>query len=96
MSAEGKKKRGLSGQANAKSIPFRYGGRPANYSTTLGHAVSRCGNGSRLVQAMVLGIRLPGFSPSEQLLQKTEEAMGRCTSSLLTYEAATPYRRAAE
>lgn len=32
MSAEGKKKRGISGMAKAQTAPFRLGGRPCDYS----------------------------------------------------------------
>lgn len=84
MSAEGKKKRGEAGQSNAKNIPFRYGGRPCNYSTKIGNPTwSLCGAGSRLVQAMALGVHLPNFAPSDYLLRKTDAAMARCTSPWL-------------
>jgi hypothetical protein len=98
MSAEGKKKRGLSGQANAKTVPFRYGGKPCNYSVTIGHpAWSPRGAGSKLVQAMALGVRLSGFNPSQQLLNKTDAAMARCTHpALAADDEPVGYARAAE
>lgn len=79
------KKRGESGKSNAENIAFRYGGRPCNYGTATGNPTwSPCGAGSRLVQAMTLAVTLPGFNPSESLMRKTDAAMQRCTSSILT------------
>lgn len=49
MSAEGKKKRGVSGAANAKAIPFRYTGggvHPGHLAATMravGGLVEKCG-----------------------------------------------------
>lgn len=49
MSAEGKKKRGISGAANGKSIPFRYSGGgvyPRHQATIMraaGNMAERCG-----------------------------------------------------
>lgn len=84
MSAEGKKKRGISGQANAKNIAFRYGGRPANYSVTLGNPTSKHGAGSLLVRAMALGDLLtrmghPSGPISGPMVTRVEAAMDRCT-----------------
>jgi hypothetical protein len=82
MSAEGKKKRGESGMSNAKNIPFRYGGNPCDYSITPRFCVSRYGNGSLLVRAMILGDMLAhrfGCSISTTQALRTEDAMRRCT-----------------
>lgn len=84
MSAEGKKKRGESGQSNAKNIPFRYGGSKCNFSTAIGNTNHPRGAGSKLVQAMMLGAHLPGFFASERLLKHTDAAMANCTSPYLT------------
>lgn len=85
MSAEGKKKRGEAGKSNAASIPFRYHGRkPPRYNdTSIGASQHPCGAGSRLVNAMRLGICLPNFSASERLMRMTDEAMVRCGSKAL-------------
>lgn len=85
MSAEGKKKRGESGKSNAKNIPWRYHGRyPKGYfDKPVGRSDHPCGAGSRLVAAMILGIRLPGFSPSDVLLARTDAAMERMTSRVV-------------
>ena len=86
MSAEGKKKRGEAGISNAKSIPFRYNGYPRGYtlSTRTNRTNHKAGAGSRLVQAMALGIRLPGYKDNPILLSRTDEAMSRCTHPMLT------------
>lgn len=84
MSAEGKKKRGISGLANAKNIPFRNGGSKCDLSTRIGHTNSKYGAGSKLVQAMGLGAMLPSFNTSQRLLDLTDNAMGRCTHPMLT------------
>lgn len=82
--AKKSEKRGESGASNAKLIPFRYGGSRCNYSTLTGNPTfSPRGAGSQLVQAMALGILLPNFNPSENLLRKTDAAMENCTSPLL-------------
>ena len=60
MSAEGKKKHGMSGMSNAKNIPFRYGGSHCDYSENRrpGAAAHPRWAGSRLVQAFTLGALL--------------------------------------
>lgn len=84
MSAEGKKKRGISGAANAKSIPFRYGGKPCNYSLALGAPRWHLyGAGSRLVNACRLAQALK-YPLTEPLDRVASNAMGRCTSPELT------------
>mgnify|MGYP001561472333 CR=1 FL=1 len=82
MSSESKKKRGESGVSNAASTPFRGNGRrPARYfDNSLGVSYHPCGAGSALVNAMRLGCILPGFDPSQRLLDMTDAAMARCTS----------------
>lgn len=77
-------KRGESGKSHAASISFRNGGRPCNYGTVIGNPASERGAGSLLVRAMTLAVRLPNFNPSENLLRKTDAAMRKCTSPLLT------------
>jgi hypothetical protein len=86
MSAEGKKKRGLSGQSNAKSIAFRYGGSKCDYS--IGYRPGAASHprwaGSKLVQAFTLGTvlskRYP-FKVSQRLAVHVDAAMGICTAS---------------
>lgn len=84
MSAEGKKKRGISGQANARNIPFRYHGYPHkiagtnwNYSlsTALGATDHPRMAGSKLLHAMNLARRLPGFQASDRLYRATDAAI---------------------
>lgn len=84
MSAEGKKKRGESGKKNAENIPFRYGGKPCDYSTAMRNPSHPRGSGSLLVRAMALGVKLPGFSASERLVKMTDLAMANCTHPDLT------------
>jgi hypothetical protein len=97
MSSEGKKKRGESGQSNAKNIAFRYGGRTFRYEGFTGlncdysieprSASSRCGAGSLLVRAMALGDLLSVKHPapiSVSSALKTEQAMLRCTHPSLS------------
>lgn len=74
MSAEGKKKRGESGVSNARNISFRYHGYPRNYSlsTAIGRSDHPRMNGSRFLQAMILGARLPGFHPSERMVRAAD------------------------
>lgn len=83
MSAEGKKKRGEAGQSNAEAIPFRYHGRkPPQYNDNrIGRTDVR--GTSKMVQAVMLGSKLPGFNPSQRLVKMTEDAMDRCTHPLL-------------
>lgn len=79
MSAEGKKKRGVSGVSNARNIPFRYGGRPSNLSTAIGHTVHPRLGGSRFLNAMILGALLPGFFASERAYNAADACMDHCT-----------------
>lgn len=82
--AKPSEKRGESGASNAKNVAFRYGGSKCNLSTLTGNpAWSPRGAGSKLVQAMSLGVLLPNFEPSDRLVKKTDAAMARCTSELL-------------
>lgn len=69
MSAEGKKKRGVSGATNAKSVPFRYNGYPRNYTLSERHGPTRHPRlgGTKFLTAMVWGAALPGYSPSERM-----------------------------
>lgn len=86
MSAEGKKKRGESGLSNAKTIPFRYGGRPCNYDTKTYRSNHPRGAGSRLVSTVLFGSFLSENykeSLSEVLLRRVENAAGSCTHELL-------------
>lgn len=75
MSAEGKKKRGESGKKNAENIPFRYGGKPCDYSTRIGHTTHPRLGGSRMLQAMKLGAKLPGFFASHRLYSAADETI---------------------
>lgn len=77
MSAEGKKKRGVSGATNAKNIPFRYHGYPKGY--TLSTAVGRSQHfaGARFLHAMILGAKLPGFAPSDRMYRAADEVIER-------------------
>lgn len=75
MSAEGKKKRGISGATNAKSIAFRYGGKPSNLSLKHGHTTHPRLGGSKMFYAMVLGALLPGFNPSDRLVRAADNFM---------------------
>lgn len=79
MSAEGKKKRGESGQSNAKNIPFRNGGRPCNYSTHLGATTHPRLGGALFLSAMALAARLPGFNPSQRMLNAADLCMDHCS-----------------
>jgi hypothetical protein len=72
MSAEGKKKHGESGVSNAKNIPFRYGGHPSNLSLATGATSHPRLGGSRFLQAMILGARLPGFAPSDRMYRAAD------------------------
>lgn len=85
MSAEGKKKRGISGMSNAQNIPFRYGGSKCNLDTKTRSTNSPYGAGSKLVQAMALEAMLTGQKHfTERLLKWTDASMERCTHPLLT------------
>jgi len=75
MSAEGKKKRGESGVANAKHIAFRYGGNKCDLSTRIGATTHPRLAGSRMLQAMKLGVKLPGFFASHRLYSAADETI---------------------
>lgn len=79
MSAEGKKKRGVSGATNAKNIPFRYHGYPRGYtvSTALGGSDHPCMGGSRYLAAMVLGAKLPNYFRSDRMMRAAYNAAER-------------------
>jgi hypothetical protein len=84
MSAEGKKKRGESGQSNAKNIAFRYGGSHCDYSIGRrpGAEAHPRWNGSKLVQAFQLGAMLKpkhDFNMSGVLAGKIDNALRNCT-----------------
>jgi len=86
MSAEGKKKRGISGQANAKEQPFRLGGKPCDYSLgrRLGAAAHPRWAGSKLVSAFTLGAALSNkypFDLSPILAERVNAALARCTKA---------------
>ena len=85
MSAEGKKKRGESGVANARNIAFRYGGSKCDLSTRIGSTTHPRLAGSRLVQAMVAAsaIGAQQLSISSRLIDATQAAMDNCTHRLL-------------
>lgn len=81
MSAEGKKKRGVSGQTNAKNIPFRYKGYPRGYtlSTNIGRTNHPRMAGARLLHAMEFAVLLPGFNPSDHLVRVTDVVIEHIT-----------------
>jgi hypothetical protein len=75
MSAEGKKKRGEAGQANARNIPFRYGGAKCDLSTRIGSTTHPRLGGSRMLVAMKMGALLPGFFASHRLYMAADETI---------------------
>ena len=77
MSAEGKKKRGVSGATNAKSIPFRYHGYPKGYSVSTAIGRSDKFAGAKFLNAMILGAKLPGFTASDRMYRAADEAIER-------------------
>lgn len=77
MSAESKKKRGISGAANAKSIAFRYHGAPKGYSLSTHIGGTMQFAGARFLHAMILGATLPGYRRSNRMLIAADEAMTR-------------------
>lgn len=84
MSAEGKKKRGASGLSNAKTQPFRLGGRPCDYfvGRRPGAAAHPRWAGTRLVSAFALGAAIAKRYPMEvstNLAAHVDAAMARCT-----------------
>lgn len=83
MSAEGKKKRGVSGASNAKNIPFRYGGSKCNLSLAHGHTVHPRLGGRLFLGAMILGSSLPGFNPSERMYKAADLCMDHCPKTSL-------------
>lgn len=78
MSADGKKKRGISGVSNAQNIAFRYGGRPSNFSLAIGHTTHPRLGGSLFLNAMILGQMLPGFNPSERMVKAADGCIEVC------------------
>lgn len=75
MSAEGKKKRGISGQSNARNIPFRYGGKPSNLSTRIGGTNHPRLGGSKFLYAMIFGRYLPNFTASDRAFKAADEVI---------------------
>jgi hypothetical protein len=75
MSAEGKKKRGESGQSNAKTIAFRYGGKPSDLSLRIGSTTHPRMGGSRMLNALGLAYQVFGYEPSERLLRAADEVI---------------------
>lgn len=75
MSAEGKKKRGESGQANAKNIPFRNGGRACDLSLRIGSTVHPRMGGSRMLHTLGFVYQVFGYEPSERLLRAADEVI---------------------
>jgi hypothetical protein len=89
MSAEGKKKRGITGASNAKNIPFRYGGSKCILSTRIGATTHPRLAGSRLVNAAIYGLVVAKLGlgktyESERMNRALDNAMANCTSPILT------------
>jgi len=79
MSAEGKKKRGESGIANARNIAFRYGGSKCDLSLRVGSTNHPRLAGARFLSAMALGAGLPGFIATARAYKALDEAIDNCT-----------------
>jgi hypothetical protein len=81
VSAEGKKKRGESGQSNAKNISFRYGGSKCDFSTRIGTPIHPRKAGARFLSAMALGAMLPGFDKvvTRGMIAAADLCMDHCT-----------------
>lgn len=75
MSSEGKKKRGESGQANAKNNAFRSGGKPFDPSLRVGATSHPRMGGSRMLNALGLAYQVYGYEPSERLLRAADAVM---------------------
>ena len=75
MSAEGKKKRGESGQANAKNIAFRGGGRSCDLSLRISSTNHPRMGGSKMLNALGLAYQVFGYEPSERLLRAADETI---------------------
>ncbi len=72
MSAEGKKKRGESGQANAKNIAFRNGGKVCDLSLRVGSTNHPRMGGAKMLNALRLAWEIFGHEPSERLLRAAD------------------------
>lgn len=89
MSQEGKKKRGESGQSNAKNISFRNGGRPSNLSVKIGASDHPRLAGAAMLHTLELAQRLPGFNPSPRM----ERAVDAVIDHLVARHRNTRYGR---
>lgn len=79
MSAESKKKRGISGMENAKHIAFRNGGSKCNFSTHIGSTTHPRLGGAKFLSAMALGAILPNFNPSDRAIRAADACMDHCS-----------------
>ena len=81
MSAEGKKKRGVSGATNAKNIPFRYHGYPRGYtlSTAIGRSDHPRMAGAKLLHTMAFARLLPGFRASDLCFRAVDATIDHIT-----------------
>jgi hypothetical protein len=75
MSAEGKKKRGESGQANAKNIAFRNGGRSCDLSLRIGSTMHPRLAGARMLHALGLAWEIFKVEPTDRLLRAADEVI---------------------
>lgn len=75
MSAEGKKKRGESGQTNAKNIPFRYGGRACDLSLRISSTTHPRMGGARMLHALGLAWEIFKVEPTDRLLRAADEVI---------------------
>lgn len=82
MSAEGKKKRGISGMTNAKNIPFRYHGYPKSYtlSTALGRSDHPRMAGAKLLHTLEWARLVPGFQASDRMLRAVDATIDHILS----------------
>lgn len=97
MSAEGKKKRGVSGMANAKNIPFRYHGVPRGYTlnTSINATTHPRLAGAKLLHTMEWARILPGFYPSDRLIRAVDATIEFISSEHWNTKSAREWKDAA-
>jgi len=91
MSAEGKKKRGESGQSKAKTAPFRLNGLAANRTVVACRGVQPDFTGANMVRGAIGGMLAAklGYQmfPTHRFAQLVDQSLDNCPTGARTFDS---------